>query len=776
MRFRFLEISNYLSYGPEGQRIDFDDNLTVLLGPNGGGKTNILRSIDTVMTAIRYYALRQINTPLYSPSELEQMNQPHFKHTDEPTEIKLGIDLSQEKEEICSFIRGAIIHSFSTDSRSGSEDKANRITKLSEMTIPDWLTQGYIHLWHGEKKSTNWQLGYIAANADAEDECFKLLLPEMLIVSKEIPLQEERSVNKNISFREKIGKLPENNENDISFGNLLPLENEMIEVAVSRSELRNLKSNLQKDLSDQSRKLLDKLLDYDWDRLQYPDGQKISLHHILYKILQVKLHSDTEETSLGKPIKVTANSIASSNHAILRHDQIEIPRYLRQLYRWQNGDKAERDRFTNAQKIFTELTSGSKFDVRLAPGGSDSTAISSSSDKKSSNYGQSNHTKDESDYFTLVPFVERDNQEMPAYFAGSGVNEIMRLCTSLASESDSVVLLDEPTARLHPMLQKRFGQYLKAADAQYIVVSHAPGLFPIATEDKEYSKIIKRIALDDLSVSSKIHTLPTFVKEEACNDANANACLKSIPNRVKKEIRKNPLIHEIFFAEKLVLVSGESEYIAYQNWFYSFLAEQPSKQLGNNILHFHSFGGDNHLDVPLAIAIALAIPWIAFLDGKSYEPKGEIDGAKVPLALGQLYTAALFANDKDLQSSAEKVAPLVQKDETKNEAQWMESVTEYLTKFGFYTFANCWQTKGRTKSDGKTNGCTNCGDTDKQLPENLCRESFEDFCCNKFPELSKELQKKYGSDKIAIAREISEQPTPHCMAKIFKDFIDKKPQ
>ena len=80
---------------------------------------------------------------------------------------------------------------------------------------------------------------------------------------------------------------------------------------------------------------------------------------------------------------------------------------------------------------------------------------------------------------TIEPMIRRaDNTELPLSAIGSGGVELLRLATFLAADPAAVVLLDEPAAHLHPRAQEKLLQFLRQGGAQYVIVSHSPGLLP----------------------------------------------------------------------------------------------------------------------------------------------------------------------------------------------------------------------------------------------------------------------------------------------------------
>lgn len=792
MRLRFLEMNNFLSFGPECQRIEFDNDLTVFVGPNGVGKTNVIRAIDTVKDVITSTVSGAWNFPIATPQILEQQSRTHYAHLDKQSEIALGVDFLavSEKDEIASFVRAAILsslyESWSHSNSPSSDEKRDLISQVLKLEVPRWLMSGSVCLVHGVSSSDQWQLSY-------KTEPKGPVTIQWLLTgnySSHISLDGvDRSRQTSTSTVE--AKFQQSGPGPASFDHLIPIGEELVGLYVQNYSLINLARDFPvvNELSLQ-------LGSYNW----YPrvDGTQrtYGFNHVLDSLLQTRLFSDIEDSPLGKPLNVTAQSLATANSPIFRTGEIRIPRYLEQLYRWQNGTSAERARFSEAQTLFSSFRKDESFGLRLSPGRMTPSAVTETMNavqQTTSNPGEQPSSKD---WFTLIPFVERrlnnisgggkpSISEVSADQAGSGAAELIRLSTFLATGSESVVLLDEPMARLHPTLQRRFIDKLQVAEAQYIVVSHSPGLFPTRREqDNDYSNFVKRVAFNE-NRESRVYSLPVLEELEIGNgnnrakpseSINLAKYVKVLRTKIQKEIASRPTVLEIPFAERLILVSGESEFVAYQAWYRSY-------RRGDDIsesLHFHSFGGDDRLDVALAIAMAFHVPYMAIVDGASFKPTGEIDGVngKVPLVLGQLLTAAALTGRNEILEHVNELAPKVvyTKSQVDN-VEWMELAKANLESFGVLTFANCWNSD--ELKEGKE--CRECQRTNarrakgEEYPAESHQESFEDICFTKFPEIYKvpEFVGIPEEDKINRARKLVELQ-PECPDFLYEIFRNER--
>lgn len=787
MRLRFLEISNYLSYGPAPLHIDFDNDLTVFVGPNGAGKTNVIRAIDTVRDVITSTVSGAWNYPFVTPQTLELQNRTHFAHQDKPSEIALGVEFSAEteREEISSFVRAGIISSLYETWMSNNQldvaEKNDLITMALTSEIPDWLTSGSIRVQHNVRSSNRWQLSY--STGPERKATFEWLLSGSYPSYMSVRGATRSSQSSTLTIGLKFGQ---RSSDDVSFDDLMPSGNELVQLLIRNYNLQNLVNDF-----PAVEELYKRLEKYNWYPMVDGSNRDYGFHHVLDSLFQMRVFSDTEDAPLGRPLNVTAESISIANSPIFRIGDVRIPRYLEQLYRWQNGRAEHRARFSKAQRIFSSFRTGETFGLRLSPGRESPFSVQETMNRVRQQTVENTETLHQQsnvqDWFTLVPFVERsgDNtseakhcpQEVSADQAGSGAAELIRLSTFLASGQESVVLLDEPMARLHPSIQKRFIQRLQEAEAQYVVVSHAPGLFPIKADHDDYSNLVKRVVLDE-NLESRVYSLPSLTEHSPNFEDNGNgsrlsrkaAFAQGLQSKVAKEIAARPSVLEIPFAERLVLVPGESEFIAYQDWYLSYSQNNSASDL----LHFHSFGGDDRLDVVLAIAMAFNMPWVAIVDGGSFKPTGEIDrfDDKVPLVLGQIATAATWADREDIIQKINDQAPGVVYRANCDKVEWMEKAKSALESFGVRTFANCWNTvKLRDSQECSTCAKRAVSNTEVEDLKDTHQESFEDFCLTRFQDITSksEFTSIPRNEKVRRARKLVElhPQCPEFVSELF---------
>ncbi len=583
MRIKSIELSNYLSYGPK-TKIDFNDTLTVIIGPNGSGKSNIFRAIETVAEVLddgspgisQHFGADSSGT---SPQIVDSAY--------ESSQIILEIDFSaaHEKEEVDSFIKMALLYglknSFSRDNTTLKEDdKQNLLEKVLNLTIPDSLASGSLYLTHDLKSASRWQASYRVKLGQFQCDLFLENSTGYVFTSKINQPSSDLPPNLDLAqfnpSHDSIGELfYKMSDENITFTKLITHEDKTISLFVVNDVLHGWGYNLDGILSNFEKTVQH----YPW--YQTSTSRFFTFKHLLNFFFQRNILSDSNDSSLGKGVDVRIENLAVADMPIYHRKEIRIPTYLEKLYRWQSGDRDGRERFKKAQNIFPQLRGrGESFGLQVIPGRSFPpvpTELTGNPPVATQEEFKEYLAKTSTYWFKLQTFIERSRQDTKAEGrgemtmevatdkAGSGAAELVRLSTFLATEPSSVLLLDEPMARLHPMAQKRFMQYLENSDFQCIIISHAPGLFPDTDiensspqKENSLSKVVKSIRLNN--------KLESQVDCFSFSD-NPSELVKKLQEKILQEIKIKPQILNILFAEKVVFVSGESELLLYQYWY-----------------------------------------------------------------------------------------------------------------------------------------------------------------------------------------------------------------
>ena len=79
--------------------------------------------------------------------------------------------------------------------------------------------------------------------------------------------------------------------------------------------------------------------------------------------------------------------------------------------------------------------------------------------------------------------VRRDGLRLPLTSYGTGIHELIILAIAVLSFDDSLVCVEEPEIHLHPLLQRRFIEFLRNKTTnRYVITTHSPALIAPAED------------------------------------------------------------------------------------------------------------------------------------------------------------------------------------------------------------------------------------------------------------------------------------------------------
>lgn len=736
MRLDYIEIQNLLSFGMDPQRIDFNQGTTVLVGPNGGGKTNVLRAIS-LLHNLAHQPLENLGVP-YSHRRNPLLEiPPHYRHATEESSVLLGIhfDRDNERELIELYIAGCIVASIEADSHQPGKscDLALVRSKARELgrEFVSSLSNCTVSARHDRRAQSEWVVEF-CFTIGGISYSYALSSPGNLkqvsigeLFQKYTSQFKANTISSNPSEKLNCESLA-----SWSISQLLPEPSERLNLKFNN--VFNHDSDLKSDL------LRAELID------DSNNNQLVTLRVVLDKIMYDSLRSDVDDNGFGSAVTYQQTPLRGG---IVRTTTPSASSVLADLYKWKVGDLEDRKRFQRAQEIFRELRgTGETFDLRASLLAGDENKVS------------------------LEPMIISacGDSEVRANFAGSGATELVRLSSYLASDESAVILLDEPAARLHPTAQTHLLKFIEESKAQNVIISHSPSLLPLGN--------IRRIALD-ASQTSRVR-VPLLVDDQRGEDSSSSEGNPAVSNKtdhkrsIAFQLHKDPTLRSILFAGAVIFVSGYTETIVYPQWFQSWLKSRKSdgNQTDTVLTHvrdveFVNFNGDDNFPHYLRVAVAFGIPWGIIADGNSYRP--DDNEPDIPLVARQIRdTYNRFGGSVDFpRRRGSKTNP------SKNYG-WFQSWKRLLEQCGVFSLATCWEKKEKKKvlcsqiSCGQTwlETTTSCDHPDwhKKTPH---AESFEDFYRNK-PEFS---NLKRNSSKPLQAWELIDTH-PNCPKEVATLF------
>jgi len=284
------------------------------------------------------------------------------------------------------------------------------------------------------------------------------------------------------------------------------------------------------------------------------------------------------------------------------------------LYHLKNGDFSEGTRFQRIQKSFTELVGEDLgFDIYA----------------KFENAQQSE--------LSIEIQVTDPDGEIPLAYHGAGIWEALMLSTILDESEGRVILLDEPASNLHPGMQHKLVKALNDVPGQVIVVTHSAHMLPTIAED-----------------FYKVRRMQKTRNGTLVKGLESSGPLKS--GKIEKELNKSSDLAGLLFADGVILVEGETEIGALDEWFTKSAISQ-GKAFSDLNLVVYWVGGKSNLPFHMHFLSEFSVPWVVICDGDAL-PVDKDRNYLLWNALKDLKriddTPDPTANFEDLKSLAEK--------------------------------------------------------------------------------------------------------------------------
>jgi energy-coupling factor transporter ATP-binding protein EcfA2 len=252
-----------------------------------------------------------------------------------------------------------------------------------------------------------------------------------------------------------------------------------------------------------------------------------------------------------------------------------------ELLRLKTGDAAGRARFRAAQDVFEEIT-GRRLDVRQQASGSDAHQLLIT---------------------PVVVDIDPDTGrevDLSLHLSGAGVEESAWLATLLTGDHDTLVL-DEPGSNVSAVAQRRLLQVVRdrRRGRQTIMITHSADLVPV--RDAFDLAVVTRLTLD--YGATEIHR-PQLDQREVDD---------------LKELLRQSQLRALLFAAGVVLVEGATEVDAFETWL-ARVDQMGLPTPESSHVVFINVGGDERFAKHAQLMEALGIPYVIVADGPAFAP------------------------------------------------------------------------------------------------------------------------------------------------------------
>jgi energy-coupling factor transporter ATP-binding protein EcfA2 len=620
MKVTSLHVANLLSF--DSFDLQLDEGLTVLVGPNGSGKTNIARVLDLVGKLVDWADERSRSaSAIPTPAERVLSSYVQAMHNEPlpgtPIEVRLGIELNvaAERDRIMSFFRGAVLGTLAEETHAGDEA---RKAQLSSWVMTEIDAEKLTPLFKGTLAFDH--PGYEGATWVARYEF------------------------------EHQGKTYDWNLHNPSSWHSIVLRGSDSDPTEGETKLSEALLGQPSNTSPPPA-LPSPLPPFQLDAMCLPAGKKLAN---LVVRLGTGAFNDQHE-----PFRVVANALGFAASGSLGQQAYGLARALRicvseglvvlgeqfrglgvggtipwraGIYPWEllaspapprdpgflplrlfelkNGATLEERRtFEAIQQQFEHLAPGRAFDVTFtaarmpvpttAPIGAGQVAVA----------GDSNAAGDDGQpgsIITVIGWDKTDNaqrrHERPIQLFGAGTWEALVLAEALVSSPGRLTVLDEPGASLHPTWQSALRQVLRRVEGQVLLVTHSPHLVSMETGD-DLGRLLRMSKEAGGSQCARLSR-----KFDAADYA-----------KITREFALSSDARALLFCRGAVIVSGPTEQGALPIWCAKGKVALEHGTPSDRDVEFYSAPGDSGFQTILSVLHAFGIPWVIVGDGKSFD-------------------------------------------------------------------------------------------------------------------------------------------------------------
>lgn len=583
---RFLSLADF-HWG------DLDPGLNVLVGPNGSGKTNILRVVGTVIEALAWTKRTSVVAEPFTPGDYLALGTQEGRYD-------LGVDVmfntQAERDLLTTYFQAAMLdmHSIQRMALPLSGGPQPQISparlhmfaeRVSQAVAPNHLQplfRGRIGLRCWARADREYLTYFAFGDKGAERYILLGPNPTDLFVTS-VPFRPLGSYASNSLLWLYWSTLNQDQQGAIR-GFLL---GESADVALPPFDLDALWSSVTPEVMGNVQL-----------NTQAPDGSYSEPYYLLLKRLGLSLVGGIQPTLAAVVGRMLEAAVFRTDNLRIRPkrtystgDFLTRPAELSSgedlalhLFRLKNGTADQRLSFRSIQHSFRRLMPGARFDVRAV-------------DLPPPDGPHNWQSTDRADLSLQIVISHRAG-DVPLEASGAGMVEAVYLATALDFAQDHVLMLDEPALNLHPAIQRRLLRSIVARTEQTIVVTHSPYLVP--TNRLQH---VRRVAIRD-------HATVLSQRFTGLTRSQQDIQLPRILERSRDAVAA-------LFATCMLLVDGPAELSALPGWFERHTGGKLVQDYGAEICPIH---GKTSLGLYLAYLTAFGVPQVVMVDGDALGP------------------------------------------------------------------------------------------------------------------------------------------------------------
>ncbi|MCL4413401.1 MAG: AAA family ATPase [Actinobacteria bacterium] len=636
MRVTHLSAQGLLSFGDEPFSLYLEQGgLSVVVGPNASGKSNLGTLIDLVATAVAWSSsvnpvsrtlLRQSPSSEALRSAAVHARRHHLPEG-EAVEARLGIELTgnEERELVGSFMRAAIVSGIATTRSQRNLREESWVAGLPTDTFGA-LFRGELVVSHNGVAGSDWRVRFDPADKVADVDVTMLLnsYEAMLVrAGEELPSQRRSDLAVMLGFgaissdTQPIQSLP---EPDSVFERLVP------DLKSGTSLMVTYNGSAPEQIPDAIRMFLRRASLEGNLQPNSAWGPGVVWERILRQgIRHLRAHGAAlttfDDAGLPRPQWVYSPKSLSDPAG---PEVTDLPRRLWELH---NGGPSTASRLQAIHKEFTSLAPGWEFAVagslepsvrptepvplRLAVegGGGVLPALTHSYRSIVALPVGSGSEHLDLDMTLRVQLTARrsDGDWEPLAGAGTGIAQALVIAEALGDAAGRFVFLDEPAVNLHPRWQRHVRARLEAICA--LDAPSGPGQFLMVTHAAALAAPVQ-------SVSS----LPARLTHDRAASSVIGPPGDSIPCKWPKDLSLSTEGWELLFADAVILVEGDTELGAFPLWFKQISLLNDSLEWSARNIAIFSTGGDHGFESWGRYLSYYHIPWAIVCDGTILDP------------------------------------------------------------------------------------------------------------------------------------------------------------